>query len=44
MYYAGEYLNKGKLGEDGTKINDKFIIMGRPSMARSIPCRGNPSR
>jgi hypothetical protein len=24
--YAGEYLNKGKLGEDGTKLNDKFVI------------------
>jgi ATP-dependent DNA ligase len=24
--YAGEYLNKGKLGEDGMKEKDKFII------------------
>lgn len=24
--YAGEYLNKGKLGENGTKLNDKFVI------------------
>ena len=24
--YAGEYLNKGKIGENGTKEKDKFII------------------
>ena len=24
--YAGEYLNKSKIGEHGTKLNDKFII------------------